>query len=308
MAENCENSCGNFNTGLSQCAYKIPPIAGFIFIKKFNADGVRNGIDATAPLTEVIYTAKINEPDPADRWYPVFRTNGYAVNAITPTNTDPATFTTTYGTTIDLLPRGVVNWSFNALYTNPSWTEKVRRLISCGDWTAILVDLNNKPHGLVSDDGATIYGYDIESFRAVFEWGNASDTPPSSLISFAQSITNDPLKAVYHSDVTANLSQGKGLVDVNGTLGTPGATTITVTLTSDTYESQGAPFVGLVTADFDVINNADGTNITIASVNETSDGVYLITTTGSTGLSAHIEIAKNGFDFANVENQNFTYA
>lgn len=307
MAENCENSCGSYNTGLSQCAYKIPPMGAFLFVRKYDNDGVQNGIDTTAPFTQVSLTALINEQDTSKRFYPISKPNGLALNGITPTPTDPANITTDSGVTVDVLPRGVVNWEFTAFYTNASWNEKVRRLISCGDWTVFYIDLNGYPHGILSDDGDTLYGYDIESFRAKFNWATAT-TLTNSLISFSESLSNNPLKSFYYSNVTANILASKGLVDVNGTLGTAGATTITVTLTSDTYEAEGSPFVGLVQADFDVIKNSDGTNITISSVVETSDGVYLITTTGSTGLSAHIEVAKNGYDFASVKAQNFTYA
>lgn len=308
MAENCENSCGHANVGLSQCAYKIPPMAGFLFVRKYNNDGDQNGIDTTTPFTQAELNTALNNPETSERFYPIMKTNGQALNGITLTPTDPPTVTTDTGSTLDVLPRGVINVQFTAFYTNPAWTEKVRKLISCGEWTVFYIDFNGYIHGILSEDGDTLYGYDIEGFRAVFNWGVASGTITNSLITFTQSLSNNPENAYYYSNVTANILGSKGLVDVNGVLGTPGATTITVTLTSNTYNALGAKFTGLVTADFEVIKTSDGTNITIASVAETADGVYLITTTGSTGLSAHIEITKTGFDFSQVADQTFTYA
>jgi hypothetical protein len=307
MAENCDNACGNFNVGLSQCAYKIPAMAGFMFVKKYGSGGTLNGIPTNATLTQSALDARINSADSDNRFYPVFKTNGYGLNGITPTVADPPTVATDFGGTIDVLPRGLTTWEFTAFYTNPAWNEGLRRLLSCGDWTAYRIDLNGYWHGILSEDGETLYGFDIESFRAKFNWPTAT-TLANSLISFSDSISNDPLNAYYFSNITANTLASKGLVDVTGTLATAGATTQTVTLVSNTYNAMGAEFEGLVMADFEVIKTSDGTNITIASVVETSSGVYLITTTGSTGLSAHIEITKAGYDFSSVSSQTFTYA
>lgn len=305
--ENCENSCGSANVGLSQCAYKIPPMAGFIYVRKFDGDGVQNGIDVTTVFSQASLNTAINDQDTNKRFYPIMKTNGMALNGITPTPAEPASITTDYGSVQYVVPRAVVNWESTAFYVNKAWTERVRKLLSCGEWTAFYVDLNGYIHGILSDDGDTLYGYDIEGFYATFNWATATTLTNGSL-RFTESISNDPEKAYYFSNITANVLGAKGLVDVNGTLGTPGATTITVTLKSDTYNVAGAPFEGLLETDFDVIKNSDGTNISIDTVEETSPGVYLITTIGSTGLSAHIEITKLGYDFSSVANIDYTYA
>ncbi|MHC5059128.1 MAG: hypothetical protein ACYTKD_31120, partial [Planctomycetota bacterium] len=77
------NCGGSKNTGVKGTAFKKP--FKKIFVPIFAADGTRNKILASDTLDQAYIDARINDPDPTKRWYPVGEFVTYTSERAAPT-------------------------------------------------------------------------------------------------------------------------------------------------------------------------------------------------------------------------------
>ena len=90
----------------------------------------------------------------------------------------------------------------------------------------------------------------------------------------------------------------RGQVNVEATYTAIGTTGFTATL-KDCF---GCPIKGLVAGDFTIVTSPAGASVTITSVTESSDGVYVfVIPTQSGGTKLKLSGSKNGLNFAPVE-------
>lgn len=308
MAGLCQDECGVANTGIEPCSYVPKAPAAVVFVKMRDDAGAKNSLPVGSVLDQAAWDLLINEADPSQRFYPMG--SGASADFFVQNVTEPTAVSGDFSAQYYPIDFAISTMEFRAMNASENYVADLSKALKCGLWGAYLVDYKGKVYGQISNDGTELYPKEIQNGTLIGTYNPplGNQNVGFGLFKWTWSIANLASDARILTDVTANIIGTPGLVTVTGKLGTPGATTIQVTLKAKSSVAEGIPFAGLVAADFDVLKVSDDTAITISTVAETADGVYLITCTGSTGLAAYIVVTKAGYDFSSVSDLTFTFA
>lgn len=307
MSCKCDNTLGN--TGTPTCQPIMSVMKNIIVVPRFDSTGARNYIDLTATLNQAYFTGKVNESDPSKRWYPI-----RDIKNVTSEKGDSIIETFEDQSTV-FIQEGVRSFAGLLAKQSPNYLKKIKDY-RCTEIDIYVVDKEGNLIGMKTEEGK-LFGImvDNQSWNPTLAFGTDT-TVQKILLAFNFEIDekDENLEMITASDINpVNLLNLSGLLDVYSKVSGISTTGYTLTLTYS-YGSvlNKGKVKGLVLADFissvtattaKVRNQTDSTDITISSVTETSDGVYVfVITPAQTSADVLIPFAKkNGFDFADLK-------
>ncbi len=303
----CKCNAGAGNTGFD-CTSLASVTALSFLMNKTKKDGTPNGIDfATDAVNGVIpasvIEAKINDPEPHDRWYPI----GLFEN-VEDVRAEQVAQTFNSGNSVKIKD-GIRTFTGSLIKMSPSYVETLESFGCQKDLGVMHVDLDGNLIG-ESLDGNFLKPIAIDSNSLSILLVKASDTETTYITvsyGYAQTVKDGNLSMITAAGFDIDLSTVRGLLDG----------TITVSSTTETQLSlvasvaygnvinDGLKVEDLIATDFEVVNVTQaGATVTVDSVDLAlaSDGVYVLNySSGVTaGDSLRTSITKSGYQFAPV--------
>jgi hypothetical protein len=305
------------NTGETNCNPLAKVIKKFIMVPTYDSTGAANKHLITTLITPAVLTAKINNSDTTVRWYP-----SPFIESIGGERPDPVMDTAPSGRKV-FVKEGIRTMTGEFYEVGPEYLYQLQNQ-RCVDWSVYGVDAEGSLIGMqpVTADG---YLYPIKIAKGSWfaKWIPATDSTASK-ISFAfdwsQTEQDEFLRMITAGDMTADLLNAEGLLDIGVEYGAISTTTVKVSLV-ERYGSQYKKnkLKGMVVADFvssvtgatsKLRNQTDSADITISTAveetgTETSTsgpGTYLLTfTPAQTSADVMIlKLSKTGFDFSDA--------
>ncbi len=309
MADDCITGFGN--TGFYEtCDSNFKVMRGAFIMNTTDDDGDFNLIPYGTEIDQAYLDARVNDPDPSTRWYPVMN-----VEEAASTRADPTVYTAGSGA-IEIVKQGPRDLSFEIRNRGAEYLGQIKAC-SCESLSFFAVDAEGKLRGKILDKTnpeSDLYPIKIQpnSFNSSLIVAT-EDNPEHLLVTWQYGLQEkDELLRVYPSGlVSADLLGAKGLIDVFLTV--TGVTTTGFTAKLSTLYSTNVGGVekfnvsGLVTADFDLYNVTDAAPIVITSATESTPGTYVfVIPTTPTSEIKRLTPDKLGFDFGQVVAKTFT--
>lgn len=294
----CDGSNASKNTGLTaQKPFSVK--FGFFLVPIFADDGTRNKILSTDTIDAAYLTARLNDTDASKRWYPVMN-----LKNVTDERADPSfeSFTDNSRAITSLGLRTFVGWK---LSVEPKFIEKLEAF-RCNRFGVYYVDACGALQGEVNADCTELYPIEVQ--RESFEPRliTATDAATEKVqITFdqAQPVADKDLMMIPADNITADLKEATGLIDVTASEAVaPTTTEVQLDLAAD-YGGFGAkiPVEGWVLADFVAFNVTDDASVTLSSVTESASvpGRYTIVYPIQTAADVlRFTSSKDGFELA----------
>lgn len=271
---NCDDSLENL--GQKKCSLQFGELYGIIYTPTYASDGSRNKIADGDTVNEAYLEAKINNADPSKRWYPV-----YDIDNVENIGAEADMFTTESGRQL-FLNEGLRSISAKLFGASNRVVGKLNS-IRCTDVSIYLVDVNRTIMGKYDGTDLLPARLSAQTFQALFTFAKTKTIQDVMMKFQLDRLEKDTdwmgltLSEMANADVTLI----PALLDVNVVISVITSTGFTATLTGykDTFGSE-TPIVGWVKDNFILTKS---TPITITSVIETSDGVYVFVVPTATG-------------------------
>lgn len=281
-----------------------------IFVPTYDSTGALNKLDIATLFTPSLLTAKLNHATKSSRWYPspdLENVGGDRAETV---------FDTAPSGKKSFVKKGVRTMTFEIWDEGPEYQYQLDA-IRCKDMSCFVIDNEGNLRGIVpaTEDG---YIYPIKIDKASFDCKPifATDSTVEKLMvtfDWEQSQHDSQLRIISASDMTADLLNAEGLLDISIEYGTISQTSVTFTL-QERYGSRRTrnKLSGLVIGDFfdtaggtgsRLYNVTDGAAVTISTFAEStsSPGTYTLTYTSQTVSDVmRVTPVKNGFDFADT--------
>lgn len=303
----CNSSLGN--TGLAGCIPVFRVAKGIFAVRTYDDAGALNSITVADTIDDAYLTARLNDTDPSQRWYPIMN-----LENVTSERGDP-TYETAPSNRKAFVQDGIRSFSAEIWGQGPDLKKKLDTL-RCSEMSIFIVDKDGSIRGIVDKDSDTLL-YPIKTDKN--SWNiklvPATDTTNEKLIvtfDWDQNEDDALLRMIAAGDMTADMLRAMGLLDINVTVGAITTTTAVITLTTD-YGSLKDKVVdsGLVVSDFvsyndnttsKIYDSTGAANLTLSSVVESPNGTYTLTWTPAqtTADILKLKIIKNGRDYTNV--------
>lgn len=287
------------NTGTPSCQPIQKVLKRLILVNTYKTDGTKNYVDPDDTLDAAYITAKLNNSDGSQRWYP-----SPELKNIVNTRGD-ATYETFNDNSKIFVQQGVK--SFEGLIVKAS-TAYLSQLdgFRCTDISAWGVDKDGSLIGTLGTDGF-IYPIQIDAQSWLPTYVEPTDTESAKIaLRFDWDVEEEDenLRMISASAFGTNLLSINGLLDVTGVVSSITSTTFAVKLKTD-FGSVNDPILakGWVLADFALYNVTDASSITITSVTENplALGNYAFVIPAQTaGDQLRLTDAKNGYELAAV--------
>lgn len=289
------------NTGQTNCQPLFKVAKKLIFVPTYDSTGALNKLAVDTLFTPSLLTAKLNHATKASRWYPspdLENVGGDRAESV---------FDTAPSGKKSFVKKGVRTMTFEIWDEGPEYQYQLDAL-RCTDVSCYVVDNEGSIRGMVpsTEDG---YLYPIKIDKASFDVKPifATDTTVEKLavqFDWEQSESDSQLRMIAAGDMTADLLNAEGLLDISIEYSTITQTSVTFTL-QERFGSRANrnKLTGLVTGDIALYNVTDSASVANATFAESTSnpGTYTITFTSQT-VSDVIRVTptKNGFDFTDV--------
>lgn len=312
MADVCSCNSGILNTGLPNCIEEIKEFRAMYLVQTFDSTGAKNKILSTDTVDDAFVLDKINEADTSKRWYPITEleeVGGERADAV---------YKTSNSGTQKFVKDGVRTGSAQRWSGDPAF-EKAIASTKCSNISAFFVDANNKVIGIV--DGEDLLPIRLQkstlNCKAVFATGAE---PQYWMLNWQWDDREKDYNLGYiEPSADCDMLSYNGLIDIESAVSNISQTGFTLTLTTK-FGALGnkGKLTGLVAGDFysavggtasRLYNVTDSTAVTISSVSETSDGVYVFTFSSQTVADViRVTPVKSGYDFTAVIAKTVTIA
>jgi hypothetical protein len=306
----CNESLGN--TGTTGCVPIFKVAKKIIFVPTYANDGTRNKLDLSTDFTQAELDELVNHVDPSKRWYPttllenVTSERGEASYETAPSGRKAFVKQGTRNMTAEI-------WEQSSVYKRQ--LDKIR----CNEVSIFILDIEGNLRGMISeveDDNLYPIKIDRNSFNVDLMF--SSDTTIEKLkmsFDFDQVEDDSLLSMVSAADISADLLEAEGLLDVEIKYGSITATSVTFDLFTYYGSKRNKVKVqGLVIGDFfsavggtasRLYNVTDGSPITITGLTENA-GTYTATYTSQTAADeVRVTPVKKGYDFTPVVNNTY---
>jgi hypothetical protein len=292
--------CGDAggNLGVKNCYEAFGIGVGIFLMQTFKADGTRNSIPAITDVDDAFITAKLNNVDLAQRWYPLQN-----IKAIESERADDVTEEAPDGS-ITIIKEGVRPYAFYVLRGGAVLKKNIAKS-RCKDYSFFIITKDNQLIGMDKTAGTELFPIRIEPSTLSSKLVLATDTTAEKVsvnFQFDQREDDGDLAAMDVND-DAELSGYNGLLDIKSTVvGTPTTTGFVIDLNDYFGPLNGkGKLTGLVAADFVLYNVTDSSVIVITSVTEATAGRYTFVIPAQTsGDELRLTPTKDGYDFSAV--------
>lgn len=311
----CNESLGN--TGTTGCVPIFKVAKKLIFVPTYDNTGALNKLDLSTDFTAAELTALLNQTDTSKRWYPS------ALLENVTSERGEASYETAPSGRKAFVKQGTR--TFKAEIWEQSAVYKMQLdKIKCNEVSVYIIDVEGNIRGMVAEtEDSNLYPIKIDrnSFNVDLMFG--TDTTIEKLkmsFDFDQVEDDALLRMVSAADLTADLLEAEGLLDVEIEYGTISQTGVEFTLyTLHGSKRNKVKVQGLVASDFysavngggtasKLFNVTDNASVSISALSETA-GVYTLTFSSQT-VADVIKVLpnKNGYDFTAVYTDTFTVA
>ena len=298
------------NTGQTNCQPLFKVAKKLIFVPTYDGTGALNKLAVGTLFTPSLLTAKLNHATKASRWYPspdLENVGGDRAESV---------FDTAPSGKKSFVKKGVRTMSFEIWDEGTEYLYQLEAL-RCADVSVYVVDNEGNIRGTVpsTEDG---FLYPIKIDKASFDAKPifATDTTVEKIMvnfDWEQSESDAQLRMITATDMTADLLNAEGLLDISIEYSTITQTSVIFTL-QERFGSRKTrnKLTGLLISDFyDAVggtasrlyNVTDSLAVTISTFAEStsSPGTYTLTFASQT-VSDVIRVTpnKNGFDFTDT--------
>jgi len=234
-------------------------------------DGTLNVINDTDVVDQTFVDGKINEVDATKRWYPIGE-----FKSVEDIRADPTTESFTDGSS-GVTQQGVRTFVGWLLDFAPKYIDNLRGF-SCQKFGLFIVDECGNLQGSISTDGTQLKPIKVNELSWNPTLIKASATLASKVqlaFEFAQIESDSNIRVLDETEVTADLLEVEGLVELDG-VQTSITTTGFVTAITVDFDRDFTPIksIGLVITDFILFNTTTNLAIVITSVTEAPEGTY----------------------------------
>ena len=293
------------NTGVERCPSIMDAMTGIFAVQTIADDGTPNVVDLAAfqanPATYVL--GKVNQADGSKRWYPI-----QDIKNITDERAE-ATFQTFDDDTQIRIKEGIRSFSGEKPKVSAEWIRRVKGFLCAPQWSVFIITKSNQLVG-TRVSGNTTEMFPIGIQRNTFnidlrKTSQANNTTQAAIITWQYDLNErDENLVLIPADVvgTTKLASYNGLLDVLVSYSAITTTGFTATLSvKGSNIVANIPVTGLQLADFALFNITDSLAVTIASLTESSDGVYVFTFAAQSNADVlRLTPTKNGYDFSGV--------
>ena len=285
------------NTGAPSTQRVIAQAKKLVFVPLIGSNGARNKIAAADTLNAAYINGKLNNVNPADRWYPM----GPFTN-VSDLREDP-----TYEDFDDgsraLVREGRRTFTGSLIGSYSRYLAKVNA-IACQRAGFFAIDDCGNLVGRLGADG-DLYPVEIQTQNLYGKLEKKTDTTSGKvMVTFDISMLekDSDLRTVLASEVVGiSLLDIEGLRDVTAVASNPATTSVDVSLSllfDEPRASQAVAVTGWEDTDFAVYNLTTAAAVTVTGATEAPDGTYELTFTAQTSADVlRIRSAKNGFWF-----------
>lgn len=289
----CDNTLSN--TGRPGCIPLTKVLKRLILVSKYKQDGTRNYIDPAATLDASYITAKLNNTDKYQRWFPV----GEFKNVTQP-KADP-TYETFADTSKIKTQEGIKSFEGFLLQGTSNYLSKLENF-ECNKMATYIIDKDGNLRGTIVGTDGYIYPVSIAEGTWNPVLSDPTDTESSKIhTKFDWHIDerDGNLRMITADAFGTNLTTIQGLIDVTATITSPSTTGFVAMLR--TYEgpiNDRVEAEGWVVGNFALYNVTDSASITITSVTEstTTPGLYTFVIPAQTSADVmRLTDAKNGY-------------
>jgi len=298
MATLCTCDFGLGNSGTPNCFPIANVTNNLIIVPTYDSSGARNYIDTTATLDSTYFTARINDTDTSTRWYPL-----PAMKNIEDVRAEAITESFNDGTSVKI-QQGARTFTGVMIKESPVLVGKIANY-ACTKISAFVVDIDGNIIGN-GEEADKLYPLEIdnESWDAIYI--KSTDTAVSKIqlnYTYDRNEDDGNLRMILASEMSQDVRDLKGLIDVNVVADTITTTGFNLTATFD-YGSQVNPlaFEGSVLADWTLYNETTTSSVTITSVTEGAAGVYAFVIPTQTSADVMtLSLSKNRFEMADYK-------
>jgi len=273
------------NTGVPPAQRKFKTGDKIIYVPRFADDGTENVIlrSELASLNQAFFQAKVTDPDPSKRFYPL--------GVFTEPNDvreDPV-FKDYADGSRDFIRQGRRTYTGMLIGYEPAYGAVIKSL-SCQFGGILTIDDCGEPTGLFCEDGANsandafkpqpLNASSIYSLFALFSVTNSTTQSLTVSLDYDMLNDDDNLRNLSETDMNgANLLTLEGLRPTLSAISAEATTGFVAAIQLDFARGIGAsvPITGLVSADFRLYNETTLATVAISSVTEIPKGTYLFT-------------------------------
>lgn len=298
----CKCDVGLGNTGTPTCQPIATVAKKLVVVPTYDSTGAKNSITLTDTLDEAYLTAKINAANSADRWFPL-----PLMENVTQERAETITEVSGSGK-IARIREGVRSFSGEMWKQSPTFLGKLKEA-QCVDISVFVIDADGNVLGSCPSADGKLYPIAVDKDSWDVQMASATDSTVQKVVLSFQWSDNERdeyVSMITEDDYSFDILNAKGLLDVTSEYSAISTTSFTATL-STAYGSKANPVKvkGLVLGDFALaeLTPTPGA-VTITSVTESADGVYVVDFSGDPQTSADVlelTITKDGFDFTAVK-------
>lgn len=235
--------------------------------------GIINHIAQGDTIDDAYISAKINNVDPSQRWYPIGTFNN--VNDVR----EAPNFEEFDDGTRQVTRLGRRTYTGLLLGFSSRYLAKLESLF-CQKFGLFMVDDCGNLIGSISADGTKLYPVRVNESSWVAQLVKETPTQGGRLsleFDFARTEKDKDLRMISFNEITADLTVLEGLRDVTAVTSAPAVDEVTVALTLpfDEFLNSAPPATGWTTAtDWDLYNVTTASSVTVTSVTESPTGTY----------------------------------
>ena len=286
------------NTGVADCVSIGSVTYRLIGVPTYDSTGVKNYIDTTTTLDSAYFTALINQTDDSKRWYPLppmLNVEDVRGEDLTESFNDGSTAFIQEGAR-----------TFTGITIKKPSPELLGKMKSwrCSTISLFVIDIDGNILGDGSEAGK-LYPFKVDSETWSPKYMKTTDSTKAKIqidYTYSKDEVDENIKMIAASETSIDVKDLEGLQDVTGTVDTIIATGFTGTFKGIYGTAVSANLIkGLLLADFVLYNETTTSAITLTSVTETSDGVYVFVFVAQTAADVMtLSLAKDGLEMTDV--------
>lgn len=297
--EVCVCNAGLSNTGTA-CTPIMQKAEKIIVVPYYDKDGIINYIDlTTATFTPAYFSGLVNQSDKSKRWYPLPE-----VLNVEDTRADNKMEEFNDGSSV-FISEGIRSFSGLLVKGTPQLKAKIEA-IRCLPVGIFIVDKSGNLIGAYKSANK-LYPIKLESASVSAKLVKTTDSTIQKLelhFTFHNDEKDEDLRMVACNEMSYDLHEITGLLDINATFSNITTTGFRVCLSTD-YGTVLNPVMdeGMVIGDVDLYNNTDSAPVTPLTVVEDSNepGCYNVTFAAQTSADVlFMTITRTGRDYTRV--------
>ena len=276
----CKCSNGYANTGFD-CTVNGSVIIGSIFFNSIKSDGSPNGLDFDAVAVDgkipaSVIEAKLNDPNPADRWYPVG--NFENVEDLRAENINE-TFNS--GNSV-FIKEGLRTFLGLLVKRSPKYKQTLDSFRCQAGLSKLDVDTDGNLIGQSADQNLLL-GIPVDNNTISAQYVRTTDAEVSKIAfgyAYSQAFDDGNISMITADGIGKDMKTVRGLLDVDMINTVPATQAVIVKLTIGYGSAINDPLVlkSMTATDFTVLNETQSAPVTLDSVDlvDADKGLYTL--------------------------------